>query len=199
MILYINCCVRKESRTNILAKELLKTYEEEYKEVYVPDLNLQPLNEERLNCRTQLIEAGDYSDPMFDLAKEFAEAEIIVIAAPYWDLSFPTYLKLYIENIYINGIVTKYDETGSPVGLCKAFRLYYVTTAGGPYNSDYSYLYLREMATKYFGIVDTQLVFAQNLDIEGSDTEMIMENAKSDVHLLENLLKIAAGSDELIF
>lgn len=199
MILYINSCVRSESRTNELAQELLSLYDEDYKEIYLPDMNLMPLTEETLNIRTKLIENGDYSDPMFDLAKEFASADLIVIAAPYWDLSFPSYLKLYIENIYINGIVTKYDETGIPVGLCKAERLYYVTTAGGPYEGDYSYGYIRSLATKYFGISETELIYAQNLDIEGTDAKELMDYAKSDIHLLENLLKIAAGSDELIF
>ncbi len=31
---------------------------------------------------------------MFLYAKDFAESDIIVIAAPYWDLSFPSILKV---------------------------------------------------------------------------------------------------------
>ena len=55
---------------------------------------------ETLKKRTALIESGDYSDRMFDYAKQFASADTIVIAAPYWDLSFPALLKTYFENIY---------------------------------------------------------------------------------------------------
>ena len=41
---------------------------------------------------------------MFDLASQFQQADEIVIAAPYWDLSFPAILKLYLENIYVTGV-----------------------------------------------------------------------------------------------
>ena len=50
--------------------------------------------------------------------------DIIVIGAPFWDLSFPAILKIFIENIYVTGLVTKFGENGKPVGLCKAKKLY---------------------------------------------------------------------------
>ena len=56
---------------------------------------------------------------MFCYARQFAAADRIVIAAPLWDLSFPAQLKVYLENIYVTGIVTKYSEAGEPVGLCR--------------------------------------------------------------------------------
>ena len=34
---------------------------------------------------------------MFDLAGQFAGADTIVIAAPFWDLSFPAALKQYMQ------------------------------------------------------------------------------------------------------
>ena len=43
-------------------------------------------------------------------AKQFAGADTIVIAAPFWDLSFPAILKTYIENIYVTGIVSRYSK-----------------------------------------------------------------------------------------
>jgi len=36
-----------------------------------------------------LIAAGSFDDPMFALARQFAAADEVVIAAPLWDLSFP--------------------------------------------------------------------------------------------------------------
>ncbi len=107
MTLYINCCVREESRTNMLANAVLKKLGNEYTELKLYEKNLQPLSKESLERRTALIGQGDYSDSMFDFAKQFAAADIIVIAAPYWDLSFPAPLKTYIENIYITGIVSE--------------------------------------------------------------------------------------------
>ena len=177
MILYVNCCIRPESRTDRLARALLRRLEGPVTERKVHGLGLSPLSPETLNRRTALIEAGDYSDPMFDLAKEFAAAEQIVISAPYWDLSFPAELKVYLENIYVTGIVSEYDETGRPRGLCRGKKLWYVTTAGGPYEPAYSYGFLRDLARNYLGIPETALVKAEFLDIVGSDPEAILESA----------------------
>ena len=41
-------------------------------------------------------------------------ADTIVIAAPFWDFSFPAALKIYIENIYVTGIVSRYGSDGRP-------------------------------------------------------------------------------------
>ncbi len=112
---------------------------------------------------------------MFDYAKQFASADTIVIAAPYWDLSFPALLKTYFENIYITGIVSEYDENGLPHGLCRANELYYVTTAGGPYDPTYSYGYVESLAKNFFGIPTTHLVKAEMLDIVGNDAEEILD------------------------
>ena len=174
MTLYINCCVREESRTERLAKAVLRKLAGEFTELNLYEENLKPLDRDTLNKRTALIEQGDYSDPMFDYAKQFADADTIVIAAPYWDLSFPATLKTYIENIYVTGIVSAYDENGMPVGLCKAKELYYVTTAGGPYDPTYSYGYIESLAKNFFGIPATHLVKAEMLDIIGNDAEELL-------------------------
>ena len=93
MNLYINACPREDSRTDRLARKVLEKFES-YDEIYLPELNLQPLSRERLDYRTKLIEAGNYEDPIFDFAKQFASADNILIAAPYWDLSFPSWLSI---------------------------------------------------------------------------------------------------------
>ena len=127
MTLYINCCVREESRTERLAKAVLRKLAGEFTELNLYEENLKPLDRDTLNKRTALIEQGDYSDPMFDYAKQFASADTIIIAAPYWDLSFPAILKTYIENINVNGITFSYSEKGYPVSLCKAKKLIYIS------------------------------------------------------------------------
>ena len=174
MTLYINCCVREESRTERLAKAVLRKLGGEFTELNLYAEDLKPLDRDTLNKRTALIERGDYSDPIFDYAKQFASADTIVIAAPYWDLSFPATLKTYIENIYVTGIISAYDKNGMPVGLCKAKELYYVTTAGGPYDPTYSYGYIESLAKDFFGIPGTHLVKAEMLDIIGNNAEEIL-------------------------
>lgn len=175
-ILYINCCVRDESRTDRLARALLCKMDNEYEELNLYEENLQPLTRESLEKRTRLIEEGNYSSPAFRYAKQFAGADIIVISAPYWDLSFPAPLKIYIENIYVIGITSKYGTDGAPVGMCRAKELYYVTTAGGPYLPDYSYSYIKDLA-KCFGIPKTRLIKAEMLDVEGVCADEAVQSA----------------------
>ena len=177
MFLFVNACVRKESRTERLARALLKRLGGTWEEVKLSEEDLQPLSEERLTRRTELVERRDFSDPMFRLSKQFQRSDEIVIAAPYWDLSFPASLKLYLENIYVTGLVSEYSETGQPHGLCRARKLWYVTTAGGPYVPDFSYACIRSMARDYFGIPETELIAAEMLDIQGYDAEDIVEKA----------------------
>lgn len=174
MILFINCCARDNSRTLLLAKTLQKRLGGECEELNIYRENLLPLNKKSLQERTELLESGDYSSPIFAYAKQFAAADVIVIAAPYWDLSFPAQLKVYLENIYVTGIVSHYTPDGRPEGLCRAKKLYYVVTAGGPYIPDYSFGYIKTMATQYFGIPEAILIKAEMLDIDGSHPDTIL-------------------------
>ena len=174
MILYVNACVRSESRTDRIARALLGRLGGKQEEVRLSEDTPEPLSAKRLARRTELIERGDYADPMFRYARQFQRADTIVIAAPYWDLSFPAVLRTYLENIYVTGLVSEYTPEGIPHGLCRARKLWYVTTAGGPYVPDFSYDYIRALATRCFGIPETELVFAEMLDVEGFDAETIV-------------------------
>ena len=181
-ILHINCCPRKESRTKRLADALLKKLGN-YEELKLYQEKILPLNEERLEHRTALIEKGFFDDECFKYARQFADADIIVISAPFWDLSFPAILKVYIENIYITGIVSRYSDDGRPLGLCKAKKLYFVTTAGGPFDERFGYDYIKALALEYFGIKEVALIKAEMLDIDGNDSEAILLNAMKNIRL----------------
>ena len=178
-ILYVNACVRKESRTERLAEQLLIKLGRPYEEIRLGEIAFSIVNEEFLNRRDQLSYKGDYHDPMFDLARQFSEAETIVIAAPFWDLSFPAALKQYLEQINIVGITFKYSEDGVPVGLCRASRLFYVTTAGGYFvPEEYGFGYIKALAQNYYGIQDVRQITAVGLDIDGADVDAIMRTAE---------------------
>ncbi len=181
MTLYINCCMRDGSRTERLANALL-TELGEYTEIKLTETDIAPLDRESLALKLELVGRGDYSHPMFDLAKQFASADKIVIAAPYWDLSFPALLKAYLENIYVIGIVSEYDENDEPVGLCRGSDLYYVTTAGGKYDRRFGYGAIEEMATTCFSIGKTHLIYADELDIRGHDTNAIIAECEAEIH-----------------
>ena len=178
-ILYVNACVRKESRTKRLADKLLSKLGEPYEELCLEKIAFPIVNEEYLNKRDQLISAGDFQSPAFDLARKFSEAKTIVIAAPFWDLSFPSMLKQYLEQINVVGITFKYSEEGVPVALCKANTLFYVTTAGGLYvPEDYGFGYVKALAQNFYGIQDVRKIEAVGFDIYGANVNSIMKDAE---------------------
>ena len=178
MILFIDACARKESRTRRLAEYVLHRLGGDIVSVKLYDIAFPVCDETFIERRSTLASAGDFTDPVFDLARQFAAADKIVIAAPFWDLSFPSVLKQYIEQICVTGLTFYYDETGVPRGMCKADKLYYVTTAGGTYfPEEYGYGYIKTVAQGFFSIADTVLIKAVGLDIYGADTEKIMNDA----------------------
>ena len=191
MILFINACVRKESRTRRLAEAVLEKLRGEYeaagKAFEVEECNLGevefPVADEAFLTKRDALEAAEeWDDPMFDLARQFAAAEEIVIAAPYWDLSFPAALKQYFEQINAMGTTFDYSDEGLPIPLCKAEKLYYVTTAGGalvPY--DFGFGYVKALAESFYGIKEVKLLSAAGLDIYGADVEAIMREAEAKV------------------
>lgn len=120
MLLFIDACCRGDSRTRRLAKKLLATLDGGVEELKLYEKGLVPLDERELALREELIAKADFSHEMFDLAKELAAADEIVVAAPYWDLSFPSILKVYIERVSVRGITFGFDESGAPFGLLKA-------------------------------------------------------------------------------
>ena len=85
-ILYINACVRKDSRTNELAQYTLKKLQGNIKEINLNTEKIPPLYQEQLNLRDNLIKNKNFDHPIFEYAKQFANANIILISAPYWDL-----------------------------------------------------------------------------------------------------------------
>ena len=182
MILYINACVRRDSRTKRLAECLLKKLDEPFIEVRLENIAFPVTNEAFLTKRDELIEAGDFSDPVFTLAKQFAEADRIVIAAPYWDLSFPAALKQYFEHINVSGITFTYTPEGLLKGLCRAKQIYYVMTAGGNYvPEEFGFGYVKALAQGYYGIEDVRLFQAVGLDIEGADAGEILRKSMESI------------------
>ena len=181
-ILFINACVRNESRTRRLAEHLLTKLDQPYEEVCLEEIAFPVVDEEFLNLRDRLASGLEFQDPLFDPARQFAEAEIIVIAAPFWDLSFPAALKQFFEQINVVGITFRYTEDGRPVGLCAAKQLFYVTTAGGYYvPEEFGFGYIKSLAQNYYGIRDVRKIEAVGLDIDGADVDAIMKAAAEGI------------------
>ena len=177
-ILFVNACVRPHSRTLELAKRVLEQLSGEVEEVKLYNEKLSPLDLAEMEIRGKAARTKDFSGEVFALARQFARAETIVIAAPYWDLMFPAVVKTYFEKITVNGLTFAYGANGFPQGLCKGKRLIYVTTAGGPIVHNFGYEYVSALAKNFYGIKEVQCVQAEGLDIYGADVAQIMCEAK---------------------
>ena len=187
-ILFVNSCLNQESsRTQRLADAVLDKMLEEaaaageqaqVEELSLVDAGIEGLDEETLAFRSERSAAKDFTHELFAPARQFREAYEVVIAAPYWDLSFPAMLKAYIEQLCVNGLTFSYSEEGIPVGHCLAKRLTYVTTAGGylgAYNMGFDYV--AAVCKLYFGIEESRCISAEGLDIWGNDAEAILASA----------------------
>ncbi len=182
-ILFINACVRPDSRSYELAQAVLELLDGEIDELVLDSENIPPLSNELLEKRDALIAAHNYSDELFRYARQLAAADTVVIAAPYWDLIFPATVRLWFEHVCVTGVTFRYSPEGFPVSLCKAKRMIYVTTAGGPIfdGSNFGYDYSRAVCEGYFGIHDCICVKAEGLDIDGADIHGIMAKAKEEI------------------
>ena len=180
-ILFVNACAREESRTLLLAREVLKNLGGKFEEVDLYKIKLEALDAEGIKARNEAFAAKDFSDSKFDLSRQFAKAKVIVVAAPYWDLMFPAVLKTYFETVTVNGIAFVYSDKGIPTGLCNAERMIYVTTSGGPIIKNFGFDYAMSLAKSFYGINDVRCVRAEGLDIRGANAEEILLKAKNSL------------------
>ena len=183
MVLFVDACAREKSRTRKIAEALLHGLQEaEIETVDLYSEDLKPLIGEQILFRDRALQEGDFSDEYFDLAKQFANADLIIMAAPYWDMSFPAILKLYVERISVNGITFRYREDGTPEGLCRGKKLFYVTTSGGEIGKyNFGYDYIKALTMALFGIDDATCVRVVGLDMEGTDVAEVLANAENGI------------------
>lgn len=179
-LLFIDACISTHtpSRTKQLCDHYIKQYDGtgwNVTHLSLEELGLAPLTAADLALRDNCIANGDMDHAALKLAKQFAAADRIVIAAPYWDLSFPSCLRVYIEHIMVNTVAFRYGETGA-IGLCRADKLVYITSAGGYVDGqNFGYDYLKGICGMV-GIPHAECYAAQGMDIFGADVEQILQN-----------------------
>ena len=187
-LLFINACVRGEkSRSLKLARRFLDRWQQAHPDGVITEVDLckdrpVPQYPEVLAERDALWEAGKLDHPMFDLAHQFANADRIVIAAPFWELSFPAILKIYLERITVTNITFGYNEQGANVGLCKAGKLLLITTRGGNFSlpeTAWMEMGARQLEAlcAMYGIDSFQCLAAEGLDDIRNDKEAILAEA----------------------
>ena len=188
MLLFVNACFREESRTERLARAWLakRAYPRKVEEIRLCELDVDPLDAGGRNpiaeyCRA--VDAASFEHPMFDIPKQFAQADEVLIAAPVWNYGLPAKLHAYLELACSQGITFDLGEGGVYRSLCKARRLTFVTTAGGSAptsEDDHAFGYVRTLARRFWEIPRIDLVAAWSLDAYGADVDAILAAAVED-------------------
>ena len=182
--LYIDCCIRGEqSRTKKLAEAFLAAYgareDVTLTRLTLMDEPLIPFSNGFFWQREQLLERGALDHPRFRYAHQFQQAERVIIAAPFWDLSFPALLKVYIENLCVQGITFDCNDQNGCFGVCRAEKMLFLTTRGGALEGnpmDNGTKYLSDMA-KFFGIPQFSHSAADALDQGLEPVDVILSRA----------------------
>ena len=126
-LIFFDACMRAGSRTKRIASPIIEELGKKYS-VETVDLtkNIYPVAD---NNTLEDRNNGIVPTEDVDLAKRIAGADRIVIAAPFWDMSFPSALKVFFENMSLFGITFDTNDKEC-YGLCKAEKVMYITTRG---------------------------------------------------------------------
>lgn len=171
-LLFIDACIRDdESRTKRIADPIVKALEKKYdvQRFALNDMDLEIVQRDLVRKRLN----GMIDATVMSWAETVRDADRIVIAAPFWDMSIPAALKNFIELCSILDVTFKTNDK-TCYGNCKAEELLFITTR----EMDISTGDVREQATSYlkalswlWGIGPMQVVSAQNMDYV-SDSEI---------------------------
>lgn len=163
-LLYVDACLREGSNTKKIADaifdELSNKYEMET--VRLSDSSFPIVNNDILNDRANGIVPEEY----VEMAKKLAAADRLVIAAPFWDMSFPSALKVFFENMSLFNVTFASNEKEC-FGLCKAEKVLYITTRGMNISTgddlEQATPYIKALS-KLWGLGELYVVSAQNMD-----------------------------------
>ena len=164
-LVYIDACVREgDSRTRRIAEPIVAALAKKYEitAYHLAQMDIKPLNAESYAARV----AGDIPAWAADAARTIAEADRLVIAAPFWDMSIPAILKTFIEHCSLFGIT--FDSNAETCyGLCHCQRVLFITTrgmniaTGSPLDQGTSYI---KAISRLWGLGPVFTIAADNMD-----------------------------------
>lgn len=183
-LLFVDCCISQrgaDSRTRRLAESFLTAFRAghsdwEVETVDVATLDLKPFTPQMLDERDALASVEAWDAPVFEEARRLRGADAVVVAAPFWDLSYPAALRTYIEHISANGLTYHYDVDGCH-GDCRGQWLVYLTSGGDIEREDSVGVVHWRQLTAMFGIPRFDYVFAGGLDLDPGKTPELLEGA----------------------
>ncbi|WP_027378448.1 FMN-dependent NADH-azoreductase [Chryseobacterium daeguense] len=127
-------------------------------------------------------EASKYSD---EALKEIGEADIIVIGVPFYNFTFPSTLKSWIDSISVAGKTFSFAD-GTPKGLLENKKVYLNFAVGGVYENgliENMEHYLRTLFG-FIGITDIEVFISQGTMVP----QLKEENFSKAVTKIESVL-----------
>lgn len=164
-LVYIDACIRDEdSRTKKIATPLIEKLNNKYDitTFVINDLKLDIVQKELIKKRLK----GDIPDYIINWTETIRDADRVVISAPFWDMSIPSSLKVFIELCSILNVTFK-SNNKTCYGNCKSKKVLYITTRGMDISTrdklDQGTPYL-EALSFLWGLGDVIVVSSQNMD-----------------------------------
>lgn len=115
-----------------------------------------------------------------ELIEQVKANDVLVLAAPLYNLNIPAQLKTYIDFLFRAGVTFKYGENG-PQGLITGKKAVVILTAGGIYGeANLARTYLKT-ALSFIGITDIEFVVAEGVAYGSEAAEKAQHSAKVEL------------------
>lgn len=121
---------------------------------------------------------------------EVKQADIIVIAVPFYNFTIPGTLKSWIDQIVRAGVTFSYGEAG-PVGLLQNKKVFLAFASGGVYSSepmksfDFAEPYLKSVLG-FIGLTDITTFRMEGVKVPGI-SEHALEKVTSEIEKLQSV------------
>ena len=184
-LFYIDCCLRNGSKTKRIADALIERLSERYEveTIRLSDYDFPVVKDDILNERSN----GFVPDEYVHIARKIAAADRLVISAPFWDMSFPSALKVFLENMSLFNVTFASTEKEC-YGLCKAEKVLYITTRGMNIKTgdvlEQATPYIKAIS-KLWGLGELHVIAAENMDY--STAEQVEEKIQNAIKEGETL------------
>lgn len=163
-LFHIDSCLRNGSKTKRIADVLIDRLSERYEieTIRLSDYDFPIVKDDILNERS----SGYVPEEYVKIARKIAEADRLVISSPFWDMSFPSALKVFLENMSLFNVTFASNEKEC-YGLCKAEKVLYITTRGMNIKTgdelEQATPYIKAIS-KLWGLGELHVIAAENID-----------------------------------
>lgn len=189
-VLFVNACNTAESYSHQIASVFVDEYTKKHANDEIETINLYEedvkfLTVSEIKKRQSLNYKENKDEETFKYVKQFLEADKIIIAAPFWNLSIPAILHAYLEHIAIDGVTYQSTLKGS-VGLSQGKKIVHIVTRG-IYSSSVEYgdSYLRAFFAS-LGIKDFRTIALEGTKVhKGQEEAFFNRSAQMAKNLAE--------------